>query len=752
MSVDASHTGSRRLLARLRDVMAGGGSAHDKLEQVVTLIAAGLDAQVCSIYVMRAGEVLELFATEGLLRDAVHVTRLRVGEGLVGTIAAHARPLALSDARNHPSFAFRPETGEEIYRSFLGVPILRGGRVMGVLAVQNTGQRAYVDVEIETLETVAMVLAELVAGGELISREETRQIDGIGILPLRLDGLKLAAGIGIGQAVLHRPRIQIERLVSDDPDRELSRLRRAVDEMHGALDNMVESTEGEHRDILETYRMIAEDAGWLSRIEEAVATGLTAEAAVQKVQSDLRARMNQISEPYLRERVHDLDDLANRLQQYLTGGVRATAEMDHDHEFVVIARSMGPAELMDYDRNRMRGLVLEEGSPTAHVTILAKACGVPVIGRARDALDRIETGDPLIVDGDHGQVFVRPSEDVLTAFREAAEARRQHQVQLAALRDLPAVTRNGTRITLSMNAGLLADMSHFRDIGADGIGLYRTEVPFMARPSLPGVDDQANLYGRVLDLANGKPVAFRTLDIGGDKLLPFWDAGDEENPAMGWRAVRMSLDRPALLRQQVRALIRAAAARELRLMFPMVSEVAELDALRRLLDMELERAARLDWPRPDPLRVGVMLEVPALLFQLDDLLPRIDFLSVGSNDLIQFLYAADRGNARLAERYDVLSSAGLRFLRDLARRCDAAGVPVSVCGEMAARPVDAIALVGLGFRHLSVAPSAVAQIKETIRSMRLEQVSPFLDNLVAGTSSSLRNQIKAFAVDHDIAI
>ncbi len=752
MSVDASHTGSRRLLARLRDVMAAGGSAQKKLEQVVTLIAAGLEAQVCSVYVKRAGEVLELFATEGLRRDAVHVTRLRVGEGLVGTIAAHARALALSDAKGHPSFAFRPETGEEIYLSFLGVPILRSGRVIGVLAVQNTRRRAYEEEEIETLETVAMVLAELVAGGDLISREESRQVDGIGMLALRLDGLKLAAGIGIGQAVLHRPQIAIDRLVSDDPDRELVRLQDAVDEMHGALDSMVENTEGEHRDILETYRMIAEDAGWLARIEEAVASGLTAEAAVQKVQSDIRARMSQITEPYLRERVHDLEDLANRLLQHLTGGVRAAVDLGATNGFVVVARSMGPAELMDYDRDRMRGLVLEEGSPTSHVTILARACGIPVIGRARDVLDRVETGDPVIVDGDHGQVFVRPAEDVQVAFREALEARRQHQEQLAALRDEPATTLDGVRITLSMNAGLLADMSHFPEIGADGVGLYRTEVPFMARPNLPGVDDQATLYGRVLDLADGKPVAFRTLDVGGDKLLPFWDAGDEENPAMGWRAVRMSLDRPALLRQQVRALIRAAAERELRLMFPMVSEVAEFDDLQRLLDMELERASGLGWPLPGPLKVGVMLEVPALLFQLDDLLQRVDFLSVGSNDLLQFLYAADRGNARLAERYDALSPASLRLLRDLAARCDAAGVPVSVCGEIAGRPIDAVALVGLGFRHLSVAPSAVAQIKETIRSMRLDAVTGYLDTLVHGTSNRLRGRLRAFAIDQGIAI
>ncbi|GAB6054255.1 phosphoenolpyruvate--protein phosphotransferase [Magnetospira thiophila] len=747
-----NYTGSRRLLSRMRDVMAGQGSDPDKLARIVTLIAVDLEAEVCSVYLQRAGEVLELFATQGLELSAVHQTRLRVGEGLVGLIAAQARPLALSEAQEHPNFVFRPETGEEAFHSFLGVPVLRGGRVLGVLAVQNVTPRDYVEEEIETLETVAMVLAELVAGGVLVSRDETRIVDGIGLLPLRLEGMRLNGGVAIGQAVLHQPNIEVHKLVAEDPEAELRRLRLSVDDMHGALDNMVQNSEGEHRDILETYRMIAEDAGWLSRIEEAVASGLTAEAAVRKVQSDVRARMDQVSDPYLRERVHDLDDLANRLLQHLTGEIHRVGKVDGIASIILVARSLGPAELMDYDRELIKGLVLEEGSPTSHATILARAAGIPVVGRMRDLFSRVENGDLVIIDGDHGQLFVRPGDDVLTAFTETVTLRNRRLVAQAALRDEPAVSLDGVRIELLMNAGVQADMTHFSETGADGVGLYRTEVPFMARPSLPNVEDQTGLYGRVLDLAQGKPVAFRTLDVGGDKLLPYWDPGEEENPAMGWRAVRMSLDRPMMLRHQLRALVHAAAERELKVMFPMVTEIAEFEALRRLLDMELERAQNRGVPLPSQLAVGVMLEVPALAYQLPALLERVDFVSVGSNDLFQFLFAADRGTPLMAERYDVLSPPALNFLRTLLLQGARANVPVSICGEMAGKPLEAMALVGLGFRHLSMSPSAVAPIKEMIRSMEVAPMASYLRSQMKGIDHSLRERLRVYAMDHHIAL
>jgi phosphotransferase system enzyme I (PtsP) len=746
---------SRRLLGRLRDVMAGAGTPQEKLDRVVKLIAADMVAEVCSCYVMRPGEVLELFATVGLRDTAVHNTRLRVGEGLVGHIAAQARPMAFADAQNHPSFVFRPETGEEIFHALMGVPILRGGRVLGVLVVQNKQQRHYADEEIETLETVAMVLAELVVSGGLIPRDEQMIVaDGNALLPLRYEGLKLNGGIAIGQAVLHRTQVSVQRLVAEDAETELNRLREALSSLHNALDDLLAMSDfadgGEHRDILETYRMFAQDAGWISRITEAIQSGLTAEASVQKVHDDTRARMSQVSDPYLRERLLDFEDLANRLLQHLAGKAEIMSDLPNDT--ILIARSLGPAELLDYDRKKLKGLVLEEGSPTMHVAIVARAFGIPVIGRAGEVLTRVEPLDTVIVDGDSGQVFVRPGEDVLGAFRANLKLRAKRLAAYAAEKDLPAVTKDGHRIGLFINAGLLADMQYLGETGADGIGLYRTEIPFMARPELPDVEAQVQIYRKIVEAAGDKPVVFRTLDVGGDKVLPYWQGSEEENPALGWRSIRITLDRPAVLRQQLRALIRAAQGRELSVMFPMIAEVAEYDRARQLLDLEMEREGSRGSSLPAKLRVGTMIEVPALAFQLDALLPRIDFLSVGSNDLVQFLFAADRGNPRIADRYDVLAPSVLSFLKRLAERCDKAGVTLSLCGEMGGHPLEAMALIGIGFRNLSMSVPSIGPLRSMIRSLDTGELAAYLDYILALPDRSLRPRLKAYALDHGILL
>jgi phosphotransferase system enzyme I (PtsP) len=749
-------SGSRLLLRRLRDVMAGGGNAQDRLNKVVSLVAGDLVAEVCSCYIMRAGEVLELFATKGLKPEAVRKTRLRVGEGIIGDIAAHSRPLNLAEAQSHPNFAYRPETGEEIFHSLMGVPILRGGRVLGVLAVQNRTPRHYADEEVETLETIATILAELVASGELVARDELQPIEGIGLLPVRFEGVALNTGLAIGQAVLHEPRLVLRQMVAEDPRQEAERFRAAVDSMHSALDDMLAASDlaqgGEHRDILETYRMFAEDRGWLSRISEFIKTGLTAEASVQRAKDETRARMDQVIDPYLRERLLDFEDLANRLIRHLTGDSGLVASEPLPDDVILVARDMGPAELLDYDRRRLRGLVLEEGSTTSHVAIVARALDIPVVGRVANLLRRIEPRDPLIIDGDNGQVFVRPSDDIRQTFGESMRASQQRKAMYAATRDLPAVTRDGVAISLSINAGLLIDLPHLQESGADGVGLYRTEIPFMVRSEFPDVRSQTDLYRKVLDQAGGRPVVFRTLDVGGDKVLPYWSGGEEENPAMGWRAIRIGLDRPVMLRQQLRALIRAAAGRPLHLMFPMISQIAEFDAARRILNIELGRVRAKRDPLPSVVKVGTMFEVPALAWQLKELLKRVDFLSVGSNDLRQFLYASDRGNPRLADRYDSLSPAMLSLLQDLVRACDAAGVPISLCGEMAGQPLDAMALIGLGFRGLSMAPSAIGPVKMMVRSLDAARIRAYVAPLVGLPVASLRPKLRAFARDHSIAL
>ena len=754
--VGGSISGTRRLLRRLRDIMAGSGTPQERLDRIVTIVAAEMVAEVCSAYVMRAGEVLELFATEGLRPEAVHRTRLRIGEGLVGVIAAAARPLALADAQSHPDFAYRPETGEEVYHSLMGVPILRGGRVLGVLVVQNRSLRHYTEDEIEVLQTIAMVVAELAATGALVNPLEIAQSQGGGLLPLRLVGIRLNPGLAIAPAVLHEPRLPIPQLVAEDVEGELKRLRHGVTTMRSAIDELVATSRGlgtgEHRDVLETYRMFAADRGWVTRIADAIRSGLTAEAALQKIRDETRTRMMQVNDPYWRERLLDLEDLANRLQQHLSGRPPSAASADLPAEFILVARAMGPAELMDYARRRIVGLVLEEGSPTAHVAIVARALDIPVVARVEDAVSRIETGDIVIVDGDHAQVMVRPSEDIHQSVASTVQTQVRRRAIYESLRSAPSVTRDGVEIKLLLNAGLLIDLPQLRATGAEGIGLFRTEIPFMVRDSFPGVEDQTEFYRSVFEQAEGSPIVFRTLDIGGDKVLPYLAHAVEDNPAMGWRAIRIGLDRPAMLRQQLRALIRAAEARPLFVKFPMIAEIAELERARVILDMELARAADEGRALPGVIKTGVMLEVPALLWQLPALCERVDFLSIGTNDLVQFLFACDRGNPRLADRYDPLSMPMLALLREVIARTRDARVPLSMCGEMAGNPIEAMALIALGFRTLSMAAPAIGPVKTMIRSLDAAAAAAYLDEIAGRPDHSLRPRLDSYARDHNIAL
>ncbi|HTJ63565.1 MAG TPA: phosphoenolpyruvate--protein phosphotransferase [Alphaproteobacteria bacterium] len=746
---------ARRLLSRLRDLMAGSGTAQDRLDKIVKLIAAEMVAEVCSCYLVRAGEVLELFATVGLNPEAVHKTRLRIGEGIVGDIAAHGRPLALSNAPSHPNFAYRPETGEDPYQSLCGVPLLRNGRVRGVLVIQNRQRRNYVNDEIETLETIAMVVSELVGAGELVNPQEITTASDAGLLPQRIKGTTLSGGLAMGHAVLHQPRLTIREMVAEDPKAELDRLLTAVGTMHSAIDDMVVTSQaigsGEYADILESYRMFAQDRGWLGRIREAILQGLSAEAAVERVQNETRARLGQVADPYLRERQQDFDDLTNRLLRHLAGK-SDEPEMRLPEDAILVARALGPAELLDYGAGKLKGLILEEGGATSHVAIVARGLEIPLITRCSRALQLIEPLDPLIVDGANGQVFIRPSEDIVESYNRSSQLSAERRRLYSEVRDLPAVTQDGEHLQILINASLQIEVPHLESTGAEGIGLYRTEIPFMVRAEYPDVHQQTELYRSILDSAGGRPVTFRTLDVGGDKTLPYFPEYKEENPAMGWRAIRIGLDRPAMLRVQLRAMIRAAAGKELRVMFPLIAEVAELDSARHLLNLELERARSELRQAPTDVKVGVMLEVPSLLWQLDELLKSVDFISLGTNDLAQYFYAADRNNPRLGQRFDVLSPGFLNALLTLFDRCRAARVPICVCGEMASRPLEAMALIALGARTLSVTPQAVGSIKALIRSLNAGRVRVFLSPLVKSRDHSLRDKLRDFARDHQTAI
>jgi phosphotransferase system enzyme I (PtsP) len=740
----------RQLLRRLREVMAVHESAQARLDKVVVLIASNMVAEVCSLYLSRRDGSLELFATEGLNPEAVHNTHLKPGEGLVGLIAEQAEPMQFPDAQHHPAFSFRPETGEEIYHSFVGVPILRGGHTIGVLTVQNRTQRTYSDEEIEALQTTAMVLAEMIASGGLVTEEvsaEPRRE-----LAARFTGVSISEGVALGHVVLHEPRIVVTRLIAEDVELERRRLGQAVEELTGQIDSLMERGDmaraGEHREVLEAFRMFAHDHGWRRRLDEALLTGLTAEAAVQRVRNDTRARMLRMPDPRMRDRLHDIDDLSNRLLRLLSGGVGTAATGSLPQDAIVIARTMGPAELLDYDRQRLRGLVLEEGGAASHVAIVARALGIAALTQVKGVLEAVEPGDAAIVDAEGGELHVRPTQEVVSAYADKVRFRARRQAQYAALRTVPSVTLDGERIAIHINAGLLFDLPHLDQSGADGIGLFRTELQFMISATFPRLEQQTRLYKAILDAAGDRPVVFRSLDVGGDKVLPYFRGSHEENPAIGWRAIRMALDRPALFRTQIRALLRAAAGRELRVMLPMIADVSEFEAARALIDREVTILKRHGRPEPKTLMVGAMIEVPALLWQLDRLLSLADFASVGSNDLLQFLFAADRGNTRV----DALNPAVLKALKLIVVTAKKHDVPLNLCGEMAGRPLEAMALIGLGFRSISMAPASVGPVKAMILSLDAGNLAQRLDELLESKDTSLREELKRFAAEQGVQI
>ena len=748
---------AREILTSLHDVMAARTTAQAKLNSVVGIIAAAIDSEVCSIYLLREG-VLELFATRGLAQEAVHVTKLSLGEGLVGTIAEQVEVLNLDEAASHPDFAYKPETGEERYHSFAGVPIIRRERSVGVLAVQHAEKRKYQDVEIEALQTVAMVLSELIANAGLIDTAGGGSDRPQSTAAMRIAGQKLVDGMGAGFAVFHQPRILIEHTVAEDTDAERHRVYAAFDKMREGIDRMTREAEfgvgGEHVEVLQTYKMFAYDEGWARRINEAIDSGLTAEAAIERVQQRTRMRMRQIDDPLLADRMHDLEDLSNRLLRIVSGQMGTAAQMGLRQDTILIARNLGPAELLEYDRRRLKGVLLEEGSLTAHVTIVARAMGVPVLGRVRDVRRLIGEGDLLLLDVTAGNVFARPSSAMEEVFDTALNLRQKRRAVFAALKTEAPVTKDGHRLTVMVNAGLRDDVAALDVTGADGIGLFRTEFQFLVSATLPSRERQQRLYKDVLDAAGDRPVIFRTVDIGGDKALPYLNKedADEENPAMGWRAIRLALERGGLMKVQARALLEAAAGRTLSVMFPMVSEPWEFDEARALFEAQREWLSARGKKMPTEIRYGAMLEVPALAEQLDLLLPNIAFLSVGTNDLTQFLFAADRANPKLAERYDWLSGAILRFLAKLVAPTRAAGVQLTVCGEMGGRPLEAMALIGLGIERLSITPAAVGPIKAMVRSLDRAALTVFMADLLKTPPRDMRGALLAWAGENGVEL
>jgi len=712
-------TESRKLLGRLRDTMATEAAGQERLDHITHIIADSMGSEVCSIYLFRDGETLELCATEGLNAEAVHQTRMRLGEGLVGRVAKRGTTINTADAPSAPGFRYMAETGEEIYSSFLGVPIQRLGDVLGVLVVQSKTAREFSADEIYGLEVVAMVIAEMtelgkfVGEGAALSARHQHQVE--------FQCTTAQEGASQGHVWLHEPRVVVTNPIADDPHREFERLHEAVDTLRVSVDEMLDlaasNGDNEQLQVLEAYRMFANSKGWMRRIEEDISRGLSAEAAVEKEQSKARARMSSVSDPYLRERLHDLDDLSNRLLRILTGqGQETGAEMPHDP--ILIARNIGPAELLDYG-NKLRGIVLEEGSVGSHAAIVARALAIPLVIHAKKITTEALNGDAILVDGDEGTVHLRPDDSVVSAFRDKLAMQAQAQERYTSIRDKRATSLDGETVTLMMNAGLLADLPSLTSSGAEGVGLFRTELQFLVQNKMPRRGELSAQYERVVKAAGDQRVVFRTLDIGSDKVLPYMKTIDEPNPALGWRAIRVGLDKPGVLRMQLQALIRATNGGPLSVMFPFIAQLSEFTAARAEVDKAMQREHKLGNPLPSSLEVGAMLETPSLAFASKKFFDDVQFLSIGGNDLKQFFFAADRENEMVRRRYDTLNVSFLSFLESILERCSDTQTPLSFCGEDAGRPIEALCLAAIGFRTLSMRPASIGPVKSLIRRTNL---------------------------------
>ena len=732
---------SRRLLRRLRETMAEASAGQARLDRIVSLIASSMGTEVCSIYLFRDAETLELCATEGLKAEAVHKTRMRIGEGLVGRVARQARPVNTADAPSTRGFRYMPETGEEVYSSFLGVPVQRLGSTLGVVVVQSKTGRKFTTDEVYALEVVAMVIAEMTELGAFVG-------EGAALSARHKQPVMFPAGVGQegtaeGHVWLHEPRVMVTNPIADDPDAELERLRNAVETLRFSVDDMLEradASDKDHREVLEAYRMFAHSRSWLKRMEADVTSGLSAEAAVEKEQSAARARMSQVPDAYLRERLHDLDDLANRLLRTLTGQGKDTgAEMPDDA--ILVARNIGPGELLDYGRTGLKGIVLEQGSVGSHAAIVARAWAIPLLIHAEGITTEALNGDHIVLDGERGIAHLRPDENVVAAFRDKMAMQAAAQERYAGLRDKPAKALCGTEVHLFMNAGLLADLPSLDSSGAEGVGLFRTELQFLARNRVPRRGDLASSYARVLDAAHGKRVVFRTLDIGSDKVLAYMKPQEEPNPALGWRAIRVGLDRPGVMRMQLQALIRAAAGRKLTVMFPFIAQFEEFKSARKAVFDEIAREEKLGHIVPEELEIGAMLETPSLAFAPRQFYEMADFISIGGNDLKQFFFAADRENERVRRRYDTLNVSFLTFIEQIVTRCDDTGTPVSFCGEDAGRPIEALCFAAMGLRSLSMRPASIGPVKSLLRRVNLDDAKAMIDEARGSGEQSVRGAV-----------
>ena len=707
----------------------------DKFLAIMKIISEETSAKSVDLYVKVDDVSLEGIASFPISEDAKSI---RIGDGVVGKVGGD----------NQTSFAASKKSFQ------MALPIKRWSKTIGVLSLEYKKSHEYNEEEIESLETVCMFLSEYISS-EDISLYIKKLIKSRGIISKdKLKGVVINPGYGIGNVVVHRRRRAVAEVFAKDKDKEIEKLEDARQKMNKDLEqkfNQEKLNNTEQVEILDAYRMIANDKGWYKRITNHINSGLTAEAAVEQAYTEMWNRLSGATDAYLKERLHDLRDIADRLRLYLSGE-DCNVDTNKYEEIIIVATSMGPADLMDYDYKKIRGLIIEECTPTMHVSIVAKTLNVPVISGIDGLFKEVKEGSIISIDGRDGVVVVNPSQSVIDKISKKIEAKLNEQKQIEKLKNLKSKTKDKERVNLYINIGMDFDFDNIIKTNCDGVGLYRTEIPFMSSEKMPDIDKQVDCYKRLYEASAGKKIIFRSLDVGSDKLLPYWNSITEENPAIGWRSIRITLDRRAILRKQMRAFIRAAAGKELNVMFPMVSNLDEFLEARETFMFAYEHEKKIGSSLPLKVNLGMMIEVPSVVFQLREILKYCDFISVGTNDLYQFFFACDRGNPRLDGRYDVLSAPFLNLMRKIIKEANMANVPCSVCGEMASSPIDAMALIGLGFRNLSVSSASYGKVKAMIRSLSAKGIEDYLNNILSSSRKTLRPQLKSYAVDHAIEI
>jgi len=743
----------RRLIRLLKDIMAGTLSSDKKLDYILRFMHAAFAPDTVSLYKINSDVSQEFILVDlkGLKSDVFHKNTLSSEEGILGEIFQLKAPFYRENLLEDPKFNVY---GTE-FKTFLGIPLLRGGKCIGVLFFKHKEKKPFSEEEIEGLETIAITLSEIVAQ----SMSQTYSSSESDIISHKISGISLSQGIGIGKAYFYAPENISHKILSDDPSYEIQRLESALTSFNRTLEetlnNLSDNLEKNENlqcplDILQSYHMFSQDKGWIQSIQDAIHTGLTAESSLEKVLSEIKYKLLSSQESFAIEFLYDIEDVTHRLLNILVGDKKISSLKNLNIDFILVAKSLGPAELLDYTHPHLKGIILEEGSSTSHVAIIGRALGIPILGWTSHALTQIPEGSNMIVDATSGFAYINPAEFILNAYVQEIEAftiskTTPQKTTLSSSTTLKLSTKNGVPISLLLNAGLSLDLNHLSTFNADGIGLFRTEIPFMLEGEFPDVPTQTRMYKKIFDLAQDKPILFRILDIGGDKPLPYFNHSENGNPLLGWRALRILLDRPSLLKHQIRSLIRAAQGKDLYIMFPMVSEYVEFELAKKIVHQEIEREISFNRATPNSLKCGITLEVPALAWQLPKFIQYVDFVSVGSNDLFQFFFASDRCNPKLYNRYDVLSPGFLSFLKYVLDVCQTHEKPISLCGEMASHPLEALALIAIGFRTLSLNPSCFLSIQKMIQNIDVEHISLFIDPLLSSSDHSLRKKIKRYA-------